>query len=113
MRDDLLRKDSGETREPIPPKRRALPGASSPGDDLLDPSGTEAFERSENRDDTFYGKGGRPVDVKNITGLFEVVSAAPTHIPKNLYDQIKLYVNGATYRIYFYDYTGAAWRLVS
>lgn len=45
----------------------------------------------------------------DVFGLFETVSAAPTGVPRDLYDQIKIYVNGGTYRLYVYDVTGRAW----
>ncbi len=59
------------------------------------------------------GQNSVPIKLRNVSGFFEVVSAVPTHKPKNAYEQIKLYVSGATYRIYFYDYKGKAWRNVS
>lgn len=49
----------------------------------------------------------------DIQGLFETVSAAPTNIPKSPYDQVKIYVNGATYRLYWYDGVGHAWHYVT
>lgn len=56
------------------------------------------------------GQNSKKIPIRNISGFFEIVSVAPTIPPKNLYEQIKLYVNGATYRIYFYDYKAKAWR---
>lgn len=44
-------------------------------------------------------------DFANLQGLIEVVSAVPTHTPTNVYDQVKIYVSGATYRLYICDYT--------
>lgn len=49
----------------------------------------------------------------NITGLFETVSVAPTNVPKSPYDQVKIYVNSTTYRIYWYDSTGHVWHYVT
>jgi uncharacterized protein YcfL len=49
----------------------------------------------------------------NVNGLFETVDTAPTHTPKNFYDQIKIYVNGATYRFYWYDANANAWHYVT
>lgn len=46
----------------------------------------------------------------DIIGLFEVVSAAPSGTPKNVYDQVKIYTNGTTYRLYWYDQVNHAWR---
>lgn len=49
----------------------------------------------------------------DILGLFETVSAAPSGTPRDLYDQVKIYVNGATYRLYWYDSVGHAWHYVT
>jgi hypothetical protein len=49
----------------------------------------------------------------DIIGLFEVVSVVPTGTPRDLYDQIKIYSNSTTYRLYWYDSTSAAWRYAS
>ena len=48
-----------------------------------------------------------------LAGLFEVVSAAPTGIPKRAYDQIKIYTNSTTYRLYWYDWVNHAWHYVT
>lgn len=45
-----------------------------------------------------------------VFGLFEVVSAVPTGTPKMLFDQIKIYTNGSTYRLYWYDWVNHNWR---
>ncbi len=49
----------------------------------------------------------------DIIGLFEVVSTAPSVAPTNVYQQVKLYANGSTYRLYLYDYLNRAWRYVA
>lgn len=49
----------------------------------------------------------------DVFGLFETVSAAPTGIPKTWFDQIKIYTNGATLRLYWYDATNATWHYVT
>lgn len=49
----------------------------------------------------------------NIYGLFEVVSAIPSGTPKSVYDQIKIYTNSTTYRLYWYDQVNHAWRYAS
>lgn len=46
-----------------------------------------------------------PEILKNIKGLFEVVSAVPTEAPKDLYGSVKIY--GTT--VYFYNYITNAW----
>lgn len=53
------------------------------------------------------------IELKNLKGLFEVVSVAPANAPKNIFGQIKLYINGANYRLYIYDYVNGAWRYAS
>ena len=45
----------------------------------------------------------------DIYGLFQTVSVAPTGIPHSIYDQIKIYVNSTTYRLYVYDFTNNVW----
>ena len=49
------------------------------------------------------------VDIKSIESMYEVVDAIPVHTPVRVYDQIKIYVNGATKRLYLYDYKNRAW----
>lgn len=46
----------------------------------------------------------------DIIGLFEVVTAAPTIIPKSPYDQIKIAVIAGTSYIYVYDQVNHAWK---
>lgn len=45
----------------------------------------------------------------DIIGLFEVVSVIPTKPPRNIYQQVKIYVSGTTYRLYLYDYNAHVW----
>ncbi len=56
---------------------------------------------------------GRQIYLKDLFGLFETVSVAPTTIPKTTYDQIKIFVNGATFRFYWYDSVGNVWHYVT
>lgn len=51
--------------------------------------------------------------IDDLDGLFETVSAAPTTVPKSIYDQIKIYVNGSTYRLYWYDNNANTWHYVT
>lgn len=51
-------------------------------------------------------------DLINLFGMIETVSVAPTHIPIRLIDQIKLYRNGSTTRIYIYDTTNKTWAYI-
>ena len=53
------------------------------------------------------------IRLKDLDGYFETVSSVPTHTPRNLYEQVKIYVSGATYRLYIYDMTNQAWRYVA
>lgn len=57
-------------------------------------------------------KGGQ-IYFKNIFGNFETVSTAPSTIPKTSYDCIKVYTNGATYRLYWYDSVANVWHYVT
>jgi len=50
---------------------------------------------------------------REIMGLFEVVSSAPSHQPKRFYDQIKIYKSGATRRLYWYDQNAGEWVYVA
>lgn len=50
------------------------------------------------------------VDIQNIINFVQVVSTAPTATPRNFWEQIKLYINGATYRLYIYDNITNNWR---
>lgn len=49
----------------------------------------------------------------DILGLFETVSTAPTNTPYSPYDQVKIYVNGGTYRLYWYDGNANVWHYVT
>ena len=42
------------------------------------------------------------VRIEDLQGLFKSISSVPTHSPRNFYEQIVFYKNGATYRLYFY-----------
>lgn len=49
----------------------------------------------------------------DIIGLYETVSVAPTGVPTSPYEQIKIYVNGATLRFYWYDSVAHVWHYVT
>ncbi len=59
------------------------------------------------------GKDAQQVDIGNILGMIEVVSAVPTSKPRNLYQQVKIYRNGTTKRLYVYNYKADAWYYVA
>lgn len=69
----------------------------------------EKLER-EMREHYHNGVVGRQLYLKDMFGLFETVSSVPTTTPKTTYDQIKIYSNGVTYRLYWYDSVAGAWR---
>lgn len=48
-----------------------------------------------------------------IFGMFQTVSAAPTKEPVNWFNQIQIYVNGATLRLYWYDTVAHVWHYVT
>lgn len=41
---------------------------------------------------------------------YETVSVIPVSAPTGITDQIKIYVSGATFRLYIYDFTNSTWR---
>ena len=53
--------------------------------------------------------------VGDLFGMFQTVSVAPaaTEVPRTMIDQIKIYVNGATLRLYWYDTKANAWHYVT
>lgn len=56
------------------------------------------------------------VDFANLTNLIEVVTAVPTHIPRTVYEQIKIYYNaggGPAWSLYLYDNINSVWKSVT
>lgn len=51
--------------------------------------------------------------IENITNFLRLVSAAPTNVPRTLNEQVVIYINSGTYRLYLYDFTNNAWRYVA
>jgi hypothetical protein len=81
------------------------------GTDLLDRRGTKDLEEPDRGNDDFMGKNlDRQLDIHNVVGLIECVTTVPTHIPKSMFDQIKIYESGATKRLYVYNYKVPGWR---
>lgn len=80
----------------------------------IDPQGIARDEREIRTESHRHdGLDAPPVSFMDLAGLIEVVSAVPTKVPKNLFDQVKIYSNAGTRRIYFYvtDSPGSgAWR---
>ncbi len=54
-----------------------------------------------------------PGRVENVWGLFGTSSTVPTHVPRNLYEQVVNYKNGATKRLYTYDAVNNIWSYVA
>ena len=62
------------------------------------------------------GNDGVPINILDLVGLIETVSAVPTIIPKTFWESIKFYSSGGTRRLYVYvnDSAGTgAWRFVA
>lgn len=75
---------------------------------IQDLAAKQALDIREHEHD---GLGSRINDLDtDIQGLFETVSVVPTNLPKGAYDQIKVYENAGTHRLYWYDATSHAWR---
>jgi hypothetical protein len=47
--------------------------------------------------------------LENIWGMFSVVDTVPTLEPTNFQNQIKIYINGATHRLYVYETSTNTW----
>lgn len=62
------------------------------------------------RDHMHSGHNDTRINLRDIFGKFEVVSVAPVGKPNDVEGQIKIYTNGATYRLYWYDIVADAWR---
>ena len=65
------------------------------------------------REHNHNGVVGQQIYFKSIFGLFETVSTFPSTIPKTTYDCIKIYTNGATLRLYWYDSVANLWHYVT
>lgn len=50
------------------------------------------------------------MELFDIFGMIEVVTAVPTGEPKDIANCLKLYSTGGTYRLYIYDTKNSAWR---
>lgn len=59
----------------------------------------------------FHNHGGtrdQRIQFDDLQGTLEIVSAVPTYTPKDIQQQIVIYKNSTTYRLYWHD--GVAWR---
>ena len=52
-------------------------------------------------------------DFDDIMGTFEVVSSVPTAKPMRASQQIKIYTNGTTYRLYWFDTVADVWHYIT
>jgi hypothetical protein len=52
-------------------------------------------------------------EAKSLFGLFRVSDTAPTGKPTRFIDQVVIYTNSTTYRIYWYDQNANVWHYVS
>lgn len=55
----------------------------------------------------------QPMYLSELFGMFQTVSVAPTAAPARLINQIQIYTNGATYRLYWWDNTNNVWHYVT
>ena len=50
------------------------------------------------------------VSIWDLFALFETITTTPTLVPNTIFDQVKVYRSGSTYRLYIYDTLAGAWR---
>lgn len=67
------------------------------------------MDQTQNQGDVNFGWNN--INLFDIFGVLETVSVAPAGTPVSfsIFDQIKIYVNGATYRLYWYDAANNIW----
>jgi hypothetical protein len=107
----------------IPDVYRNDPYALQPGSPLLLAAeevratvGTGEQEAGTIRRHDHNGSNSRKIVFSALAGLFKVAAAAPTGVPRSVFDQIVLYSSGGTYRVYFYvtdSMSVGAWRYVA
>ena len=52
----------------------------------------------------------KQLELFQLSGTIKTTDTAPTYTPTKFSDQVILYANGATFRLYIYDVTNKAWR---
>jgi len=52
-------------------------------------------------------------NAREVIGMFQTSSSIPSGKPFNWFNQIVIYSNGSTYRLYWYDTTNNVWRYAS
>jgi len=53
------------------------------------------------------------IDLQFLSGKFDTSAVVPSGTPTTPQRQIVIYINGATLRLYIYDYTNNNWRFAS
>lgn len=51
-----------------------------------------------------------PTRFSELWGNVETTDTIPTYVPKKISEQIIIYINGITLRLYIYDFTNNTWR---
>lgn len=72
----------------------------------------ETLER-QMREHRHNGSDAPEVSITNLVDVIETVSVVPATTPRRFVDQIKIYVNGATLRLYWYDAKAGVWHYVT
>lgn len=74
--------------------------------------GSVPDERSLNdvRKHTHDGANSQNINIKNLIGFIPTVAAVPLWIPKAFSEQLAVYKNGVTIRLYIYDTANNVWR---
>ena len=55
----------------------------------------------------------QPQNFNSLFGLFRVSDTAPTGKPTRFSDQVVIYTNSTTYRLYWYDTNAGVWHYVT
>lgn len=53
------------------------------------------------------------IDAKDLFGLFRVSDTVPDGKPIRFIDQVVVYTNSTTYRLYWYDVNAGVWHYVT
>lgn len=51
--------------------------------------------------------------IEDIEGYFKTIDSVPSHTPSSFFDQIIIYKNGTTRRLYWYDVDNSEWVYVA
>ena len=88
-----------------PQSQSVEPMTATPNDEI-----NTSIQNLSSQIQTLQGK--RAFLKTDVWGLFQTVSAVPTQIPTTPYEQIQIYVNSTTFRLYWYDAVGHAWHYI-